>query len=483
LKQEATVDANGNVTGTMGDDFDLGDRFGAAFDSPEKTIVAPESYGLVSGRMTEAQSRGIGTLPGGIPLYKNGHLVGGIGVFFPGETGQSDFEQGFVHADVRAANGLPPQTTEERTNATRVIEAEYIALQVALNQQTVAGVAPLAGYGTTIGRIDLVGITLETVGPHRGGIELVQNAGRALGEGNPDSTNTGDETMPDQPVVPSGIVNLDGAEVADEWLVSPQAGGGLTADEVRDIIERGIAEAGLVRSAIRLPIGQRSRMVLSVTDTDGNVLGLYRMPDATVFSIDVAVAKARNVAYYADAADLQPEDMIDENNDNNPDVAPGVAFTNRTFRFLATAYYPSGIDGTGGGPFSILNDPNVNPATAENIDNTNPAAANAHTSVLGFDAFNPGSNFREPVTGASAPDPGLQNGVVFFPGSTPLYKDGTLVGGLGVSGDGVDQDDVVTFVAAGNMLPRSTGTIIRADQVFVRGVRLPFQKFLRNPHG
>jgi uncharacterized protein GlcG (DUF336 family) len=339
--------------------------------------------------MTEAQSRGIGTLPGGIPLYKNGHLVGGIGVFFPGETGQSDFEQGFVHADVRAANGLPPQTTEERTNATRVIEAEYIALQVALNQQTVAGVAPLAGYGTTIGRIDLVGITLETVGPHRGGIELVQNAGRALGEGNPDSTNTGDETMPDQPVVPSGIVNLDGAEVADEWLVSPQAGGGLTADEVRDIIERGIAEAGLVRSAIRLPIGQRSRMVLSVTDTDGNVLGLYRMPDATVFSIDVAVAKARNVAYYADAADLQPEDMIDENNDNNPDVAPGVAFTNRTFRFLATAYYPSGIDGTGGGPFSILNDPNVNPATAENIDNTNPAAANAHTSVLGFDAFNP----------------------------------------------------------------------------------------------
>ena len=31
--------------------------------------------------------RGIATLPGGVPLYKNGKLVGGIGVFFPGTTG------------------------------------------------------------------------------------------------------------------------------------------------------------------------------------------------------------------------------------------------------------------------------------------------------------------------------------------------------------------------------------------------------------
>lgn len=482
IKQEATVDADGNVTGVSGDDFNLGSRFGAPFDAGQE-VAAPESYGLVSGMMTEAQSRGVATLPGGIPLYKNGHLVGGIGVFFPGDSGMADHEQNFQRADERAAMDLPPQTTEERTNAPLAIEAEYIALQVALNQETVAGIPPVPGFGTTIGRIDLVGITLETVGPHRGGIDLVQNAGRALGEGNPNSTNTGDESMPDVSVVPSGIVNLDGADVPEGWLVSPRAGGGLTADQVREAIERGIAEANLVRSAIRLPFGQRSRMVLAVTDTDGNVLGLFRMPDSTIFSIDVAVAKARNVAYYADAADLQAADTIDDNNDGNPDVAPGVAFTNRTFRFLSTAFFPSGIDGTGGGPFSILNDPNVNPANAENIDDADPAPASAHTSVLGFDAFNPGSNFREPVTGAASPDPGLQNGIVFFPGSTPVYQTGVLVGGLGISGDGVDQDDVVTFSAAGDMLPRGQNGIIRADQVFVRGIRLPYQKFLRNPHG
>jgi hypothetical protein len=62
-----------------------------------------------------------------------------------------------------------------------------------------------------------------------------------------------------------------------------------------------------------------------------------------------------------------------------------------------------------------------------------------------------------------------------------LYRDGKLVGGFGVSGDGVDQDDVVTFSGSGTFLPRSGSPITRADQVFVQGVRLPFQKFLRNP--
>jgi uncharacterized protein GlcG (DUF336 family) len=33
-----------------------------------------------------------------------------------------------------------------------------------------------------------------------------------------------------------------------------------------------------------------------------------------------------------------------------------------------------------------------------------------------------------------------------FPGSVPLYKNGVLVGGIGVSGDGVDQDDLVSYM-------------------------------------
>src|SRR5205823_10671654 len=50
-------------------------------------LTTPESYGFEAFAATDpahfAQSRGIGTLPGGIPIFKNGDLVGGIGVFFP----------------------------------------------------------------------------------------------------------------------------------------------------------------------------------------------------------------------------------------------------------------------------------------------------------------------------------------------------------------------------------------------------------------
>jgi uncharacterized protein GlcG (DUF336 family) len=278
------------------------------------------------------------------------------------------------------------------------------------------------------------------------------------------------------PVNTGGDLLIDGESVPDGWLVEPRAGSNLTADEVRQTIEDGVAEAERVRAAIRLPLGSRTRMVLSVTDTDGEVLGLFRMPDATFFSIDVAVAKARNVAYYDDPAALQPQDQVDDDNNGVPDVPAGTAFTNRTFRYLASPFFPTGVDGTRPGDFSILNDPGINPETAENIGAPRPFTD--YTSVLGFDAFNPATNFRE------LNDPnvvvGNQNGVVFFPGSTPLYKDGVLAGGFGVSGDGVDQDDVVTFGGSGEFRPRPDSEILRADETFVRGVRLPYQKFSRN---
>jgi uncharacterized protein GlcG (DUF336 family) len=37
-----------------------------------------------------------------------------------------------------------------------------------------------------------------------------------------------------------------------------------------------------------------------------------------------------------------------------------------------------------------------------------------------------------------------RNGIIPFPGGVALYKDGKLVGGIGVSRDGVDQDEAVT---------------------------------------
>ena len=71
----------------------------------------------------------------------------------------------------------------------------------------------------------------------------------------------------------------------------------------------------------------------------------------------------------------------------------------------------------------------------------------------------------------------LQSGMLF-----PVLYDasGVKIGAIGVSGDGVDQDDVVTQAAGRGFLPAPQ---VRADMFFVNGVRLPYQKFNRNPEG
>ena len=78
----------------------------------------------------------------------------------------------------------------------------------------------------------------------------------------------------------------------------------------------------------------------------------------------------------------------------------------------------------------------------------------------------------------TAPDANLANGITIFPGGFPLYRNGNLIGAIGVSGDGVDQDDLI---AASGTVNFPAPSAIRADQIIFRGARLPYAKFPRNP--
>ncbi len=450
----------------------LDGRFNAA---PAAGINAPESYGFQSGLMVAAQAQGIGTLPGGIPLYKNGQLVGGIGVFFPGPNGYATYEQGFDPSN-------PNQTTTERMNSTLDDDAELIAFAAAggstglgVSVGTLGGIPAVAGYdlsANVVGpnrNIDLGGITLPVAGPMAGPTvtSYLQNAasqaGIPPGQGNPFEGT-------DEPINPAGQLYQNGTAVPSGWLVPAHTlpGDSLTAADVTQMIDQGIAQAEQTRAQIR-PLGSSAVTVIAVSDPNGNILGLYRMPDATVFSIGVAVAKARNDAYYS-GPDLQPEDTVSLTNSSGQSVSDsGLAFTSRTFRFLANPFIPEGVQGSPPGPFSILNDPGVNPSNGYNEGAPTPISD--FTSVLGYAVFHPGTNFHDPD------DPQNQNGVVFFPGSSSLYVGSNPVGGLGVSGDGVDQDDVVSASAPVGFTPP---TSIEADQFFVDGVRLPYQEYSRN---
>jgi uncharacterized protein GlcG (DUF336 family) len=234
---------------------------------------------------------------------------------------------------------------------------------------------------------------------------------------------------------PASVAVTGGTTAPDGWLIGPMAGQALAVTEVQSIIQNAIETAQLTRAAIRLPAGTRASMVIAVSDLDGTILGLYRMTDSVIFSVDVAITKARNMVYFS-STNRDPRDL--------PGVPVGYAVTNRTIGFGSQPYFPSGIVNTQPGPFAAM---------------------------LAFDTANP-------CTQANQPANANQSGIVFFPGSTALFRNGQIVGGLGVSGDGVDEDDFVTAGGAQGYEPPDS---IRADEVFIRGVRLPYWNFPRNP--
>jgi uncharacterized protein GlcG (DUF336 family) len=413
--------------------------------------LSTKSYGTSIGAAVHPNfSRGVATLPGGIPLYEFGVLVGGIGVFFPGTTGYATAENSSL------SNTFDPAAPD------RSLEAEFVAFAAAGGSAQARehvgaiGAAPAVPFDLPFNLIDLAGITIDAVGPGgaQGPTNLVNYATSHLtiGMGNPASGSN--------LIVDPALHKLKpGVTPPAGWLVAPTSGAGITAAQVQQIIVHGIITADQTRAQIR-PLGNHAEMVFAVADETGKIVGLYRMPDATVFSIDVAIAKARNVAYYDNPAQLLSVDQV-------PGLPAGVSFTARTLRFLAQPFYPEGINGSPPAPFSPLNDPGIDPATA--LDFGPALAASAYTSEFAYAAFHPSANFHSPKAG---------NGVVFFPGSAGIYKNGTIIAGLGVSGDGVNQDDFVTAGADGGFGPPD---YLRADQYFVRGIRLPYLKYPRNP--
>src|ERR1700736_5777171 len=101
------------------------------------------------------------------------------------------------------------------------------------------------------------------------------------------------------------VVNPQARQTAPEGdLVGPHpsinpnpASGGLSQAEATKILDAAENTANQTRASIRLPLGSHARMVIALSDLDGNIIALRRMPDATIFSIDVAATKARNMVY------------------------------------------------------------------------------------------------------------------------------------------------------------------------------------------
>jgi uncharacterized protein GlcG (DUF336 family) len=360
-----------------------------AFESkipPSLALGGGFGLGVITGKAGAMDSNAAAVNPGGVPIFYKNVVLGGIGV-------------------VTSSNNL------------------NVAEFAAFAGSTTARTAPPDNFGPTPaapGVVFIGGIALPFV--NQTSLPSGFSAGPVAGTGSYFFAPASSQGQP-----PEGD------------LITPVAGplGGLSAADVTQILNNAEATANTTRAAIRLPLGSRTRMVIAVADLDGTIIGLRRMQDSTVFSIDVAATKARNMVYFNSAS----RTAADLNG-----VPMGTAVTDRTISFGAQPMYPPGIDGSGAGPFFNL---------------------------FTMDLANPCTQGLQ-----SGPANANKSGIVFFPGSAGLYRNGTLVGGLGVSGDGVDQDDYVTN---GGTTGFEAPTNIRADQVMDQGVRLPYFKFPRNP--
>src|SRR5207237_4690537 len=54
----------------------------------------------------------------------------------------------------------------------------------------------------------------------------------------------------------------------------------LTASDVNTIISQAAQQSNITRAAIRQPLGSNARVSIAVVDTQGKVLGLFRLSDA-----------------------------------------------------------------------------------------------------------------------------------------------------------------------------------------------------------
>jgi uncharacterized protein GlcG (DUF336 family) len=371
--------------------------------------------GLNGGPVPTPITGGLAGTPGGLPLYKVGRLVGGIGVAGDGD-GPTDITPHTIASpdideDVALAGQLGFTPAEKILGSHVTIDG--IRLPYVFSSTSLPSVAPLGTFGTSLPAFPL------TAGP-------------------------GPITYP--PLALAGVTGeLRIPIIADPSGVSlPNGAARLSPAEVTNIIASAANRARTTRAGIRLPRGRVAQVFISVVNNPNSagspplVLGSFcTSPDTTRFSWDVSVQKARTALFFS---------------------ATNRAYSARTTGFLAQSLYPPGISGTQPGLFFGLQ---------ERFSIITPVPVVATNPVNGA-VFTTSTNVN----------PNLPNGLTIFPGGFPLYRDGIVIGAIGVSGDGIDQDDIIAASGA-SLFPAPEP--IRADRTQYRGARLPYAKFPRNP--
>lgn len=464
---------------------------------------------------------GLSADPGGFPLYKSGTVVGGVGVLADGEYSVDTlFDDHGVNLDEAIAMaatygyGVPANRRADEITVGG-ITLEYTNTEYA-GLMSAPGEAPaFASISPGVGKL------VPVLGYADGQI----HAGTAFGEAASGVVSDGGVNFPGQ----DAFVLVDSSGNRRFPLRGGTDGAAaLKESEVLEILRAALAIAEKARGQIRLPLGSSARVSITVVDSLGTPLGFVRSRDAPLFGADVALQKARTVALFSSStaasfiAALPQAQYIAVTNtgltstgqvtlgdyvsaaqtflgDSTAFADGAIAYSVRAVGNLSRPFFPDGIDGTPNGPFS-------KPIAGWSVFSTGlelDLSINAILQDVVYAAQPPpglpgitdvpegcaGVGFDPPAitfTKTAAP-PRAANGLQIFPGSVPIYRGATLVGAIGVSGDGVDQDDMVAFLGLHNASTALNGSINqapasrRADVLVPEGTRLLYVQCPQSP--
>lgn len=443
---------------------------------------------------------GLSADPGGFPIYKNGVVVGGIGVEGDGDYGADpnildvdlDDEEAAALAGIQGfAPPLEITASQINVDGTSLRFSDMTVNDLGPLQSSFGAVnGPAGGLVPVFGYNDGTISAGVTYGTEASGIRLATDAEF----NNPDVYVLTDGTGTPRYPVRAGT---DGASVAQP----------LSEDEVRAILEEAFVVLSRARAQIRRPVDSRMQATISLVDTHGQILGIVRSPDGPIFGTDVSLQKARTAALFSNpvaASDLgaAPAPIAAYVQRvrtflNDPNALTGTfAFADRSGGNLSRPYFPDGEVGRPPGPLSVMESDRFSPFAVGLQSDLIAGNLVEHLTYVATNGAQPDT--AQACTGlpnSPAGTPRISNGIQIFPGSVPIYRDNTLVGGIGVSGDGIDQDDMVSFLGLHNAGERVGGIgnapkDIRADRIVVdlgdaqvrlRYVNCPFAPFLDDP--
>lgn len=496
-----------------GEDFQpSGPLFGVQFSQLACSDLMRRFDGVGPSAGPQRSPLGLSADPGGFPLYKNGTVVGGVGVladgFYTIDKNILDRDTDDDEAVAFAATfgfSAPVDRRGDRITVDgktlRFSDVEFDRLRGNPSSAPAFTAIPAA-----------TGALIVVPGYSDG----VVRAGTVFGQAASGIRSDGEVNFPGQ----DAFVLVD---PANALRYAPRAGtdgasvgaAALTQGEVQSILRAALDVANRARAQIRRPVGSQARVTISVVDSQGAILGIVRTRDAPLFGTDVSLQKARTATFLSsstaatfltalpNAKYLSTTDTAVSINrsiaigdyvsaartfmGDGTAFADGRAYTARALGNIARPFYPDGITDEPQGPFSkppgewsvfssgLQLDLTINAVLAHVLFVAGVVPVDFAPGCAGVNIADDLSSIAPTLT-----DVRLANGLQIFPGSAPIYRSGTLIGGIGVSGDGVDQDDMVGFLGLHNAAQSLGGGLgnapadRRADMLTPQGVRLRY---------